>query len=55
VINLRRASHDIEHQNVLRDRVPKVAKCISRALHLPAVLSHRHIALLEGAKLDIEL
>jgi hypothetical protein len=49
------APHDIEHQYVLRNRVPKVAKSISRALHLPAELTHRQIALLKSAELSIEL
>jgi hypothetical protein len=40
---------------VLRDRVPEVAKPISRALHLPAVVSHGQVTLLERAKLGVEL
>jgi hypothetical protein len=40
---------------VLRDRVPKVAKSIRRALHLTAVVSHRQVTLLDRAKLSVEL
>jgi hypothetical protein len=40
---------DVEDQDVLRDRVPKVAKGISGALHLPAELGHGQVALLKGA------
>jgi hypothetical protein len=35
-----KAAQNVEDQNVLRDRVPEVAKPISRALHLPAVVFH---------------
>jgi hypothetical protein len=35
-----KAPQNVEDQDVLRDRVPEVGKPISRALHLPAVVSH---------------
>jgi hypothetical protein len=41
-----KAPHNIEHQDVLRDRVPEVAKRIGRALHLPAIVSHGQVTLL---------
>jgi hypothetical protein len=50
-----KAPQDVEDQDVLRDRVPEVAKPISRALHLPAVVCHGQVTLLERAKLDVEL
>jgi hypothetical protein len=50
-----KALHDVEHQDVLRDRVPKVAKSISRALHLPAELAHEQVALLKRAELGVKL
>jgi hypothetical protein len=40
---------------VLRDREAEVAKPISRALHLPAVVAHGQVTLLERAKLGVEL
>jgi hypothetical protein len=39
--------HNVEHQDALVDRVSEVSKCINLALHPPAELSHREIALLE--------
>jgi hypothetical protein len=46
---------DIEHQDPVSHRVPKVTKSINLALHLPAELTHGKNTLLEGAKLSIEL
>jgi hypothetical protein len=40
---------------MLRNRVPKVAKSISRALHLPADLAHRQITPLKSTEISIEL
>jgi hypothetical protein len=50
-----KAPQNIEDQDVLRDREAKVAKPISRALHLPAVVAHGQVTLLERAKLGVEL
>jgi hypothetical protein len=50
-----KAPRDVEDQDVLRDREAEVAKPISRALHLPAVVTHRQVTLLERAKLGVEL
>jgi hypothetical protein len=38
---------NVEDQDVLRDCEAEVAKPISRALHLPAVVSHGQITLLD--------
>jgi hypothetical protein len=46
---------NIEDQDGLRDREAEVAKPISRALHLPAVVAHGQVTLLERAKLGVEL
>jgi hypothetical protein len=40
---------------VLRDREAEVAKPISRALHLSAVIAHGQVTLLERVKLGVEL
>jgi hypothetical protein len=40
---------------VLQDRVPEVAKSISRALYLSAVLAHGQVALLERPELGVKL
>jgi hypothetical protein len=50
-----KAPQNVEDPNVLRDGEAEVAKPISRALHLPAVVSHRQITLLERAKLGVEV
>jgi hypothetical protein len=50
-----KAPQNVEDQDVLRDREAEVAKPISRALHLPAVVAHRQVTLLERAKLGVEL
>jgi hypothetical protein len=50
-----KAPRNVEDQDVLRDREAEVAKPISRALHLPAVVVHGQVTLLERAKLGIEL
>jgi hypothetical protein len=50
-----KAPQNVEDQDVLRDREAEVAKPISRALHLPTVVVHRQVTLLERAKLDVEL
>jgi hypothetical protein len=50
-----KAPQNVEDQDVLRDREAEVAKPISRALHLPAVVAHGQVTLLERAKLDVEL
>jgi hypothetical protein len=50
-----KAPQNVEDQDVLRDREAEVAKPISRALHLPAVVAHGHVTLLERAKLGFEL
>jgi hypothetical protein len=43
-----KAPQNVEDQDVLWDRVLKVAKGINGALHLPAELSHGQVALLKG-------
>jgi hypothetical protein len=50
-----KAPQNIEDQDVLRDREAEVAKPISRALHLPAVVAHGQVTLLERAKLGVKL
>jgi hypothetical protein len=50
-----KAPQNVEDQDVLRDRGAEVAKPISRALHLPAVVAHGEVTLLERAKLGVEL
>jgi hypothetical protein len=50
-----KAPQNVEDQDVLRDREAEVAKPISRVLHLPAVLSHRQVTLLERAKLGVQM
>jgi hypothetical protein len=50
-----KAPQNVEDQDVLRDREAEVAKPISRALHLPAVVAHGQVTLLEHAKLSVEL
>jgi hypothetical protein len=50
-----KASQNVEDQDVLQDRKTEVAKPINRALHLPAVVAHGHVTLLERAKLGVEL
>jgi hypothetical protein len=45
-----KTQQNVEDQDVLQDREPEVAKRISSALHLPAV-----VTLLERAKLGVEL
>jgi hypothetical protein len=50
-----KAPQNVEDQDVLRDREAEVAKPISRALHLPAVVAHGQVTLLERAKLGVEL
>jgi hypothetical protein len=44
-----KAPQDVEEQDVLRDRVPKVVKGISGALHLSVELDHGQVTLLKGA------
>jgi hypothetical protein len=50
-----KAPQNVEDQDVLRDREAEVAKPISRAIHLPAVVSHGQVTLLERKKLGVEL
>jgi hypothetical protein len=50
-----KAPQNVEDQDVLRDCEAEVAKPISRALHLPTVVAHGHVTLLERAKLGVEL
>jgi hypothetical protein len=50
-----KAPQNVEDQDVLRDREVEVAKPISHALHLPAVVAHGQVTLLERAKLGVEL
>jgi hypothetical protein len=50
-----KAPQNVEDQDVLRDREAEVAKPISRALHLPTVVSHGQVTLLERAKLGVQV
>jgi hypothetical protein len=50
-----KAPQNVEDYDVLQDREAEVAKPISRALHLPAVVAHGQVTLLERAKLGVEL
>jgi hypothetical protein len=49
------APQDVEHQDAILHRVPKVTKSIRLALHLPAVLANRQVPLLEGAEVGVEV
>jgi hypothetical protein len=50
-----KAAQNVEDEDVLRDRVPEISKTIRRALHLPTVVAHGLVTLLERAKLGVEL
>jgi hypothetical protein len=50
-----KAPQNVEDQAVLRDREAEVAKPIGCALHLPAIVSHGQVTLLERAKLGVAL
>jgi hypothetical protein len=50
-----KAPRNVEDQDVLQDCEAEVVKPISHALHLPAVVAHGQVTLLERAKLGVEL
>jgi hypothetical protein len=53
LVAARKALQNVEDQDVLRDCESKVAKPISLALHLPAVVTHGQVLQLEGVCLSI--